>query len=495
MSPRLTSVRSIASNAVVLTAAQVIGIATRLVYIVLVARLLGPELYALLAYSQAWYLAFMPLALLGLGPAMVHTIAGDRSRAAGIAATSLAIRLTMTGIATVACIALAWIVAPDPRAPLLITVLAVALTGRALVAWAQHLYVAFEVNHHALWQELFARIFELALAAVVLVNGGSLVLLVTIQGAAWWLQAARSLYVVRRELVPLQLNWHWAEWRPLLTFALPLFVTLAAVDWRVNGPLILFRNLNDDAILFGQFSLAMQALFIIAVLPQALGTAAQPALTRSAQRGDGRDLLYASVIQRLALVLGAAAGLIGLALGPWLFGLLLGPAFVPAGHLAGLTLWCLIPLLAGIGFPLVLVARGALRVQMFANVLGALVTTLLVVLLAPRFGAQGAIAGAAAGFVVTPLLTYAVALQSGWTDLLSTLLRPLAAVLAALAVWLLTTAPWALPNPATSALPTLLPLLLALCTLVGGALLLRVVSPAEQAVLLQLWRERRVPAV
>jgi len=28
----------------------------------------------------------------------------------------------------------------------------------------------------------------------------------------------------------------------------------------------------------------------------------------------------------------------------------------------------------------------------------------------------------------------------------------------------------------------------------GTALLLRVVSPAEQAVLLQLWRERRVPA-
>jgi len=126
--------------------------------------------------------------------------------------------------------------------------------------------------------------------------------------------------------------------------------------------------------------------------------------------------------------------------------------------------------------------------------LGAVATTVLVVLLVPRFGAEGAIVGAAAGFALPPLLIYGAALRDGWTDVLTTLLRPLAAVTAALVVWLLTTATWALPNPATGALPTLLPLTLAMGTLLGTALLLRVVSPAEQAVLLQLWRERRVPA-
>ena len=494
MSERLTAARSLASNTAVLTAAQVIGIATRLVYIVLVARLLGPELYALLAYSQAWYLAFMPLALLGLGPALVFAIARSPEQAANIAASSLAIRLTMTGLAMVASVALAWVIAPDARAPLLITALSVALLGRALTAWAQHLYAAYAVNHHALRQELVARLLELALAASVLLGGGSLLLLVLTQGGVWWLQAARSLYIVRRELVPLRLNWQWADWRPLLALALPLFITTAAVDWRINGPLILFRNLNDDAVLFGQFALAMQALFIANAIPLSLSTAALPVLTRSAQRGDGKDLLFASVIQRLAFVAGAAAGLLGLALGPWLFGTLLGPAFIPAGQLAGLTLWCLIPLLAGIGYPAVLVARGALRFQMLASVLGAVATTVLVVLLVPRFGAEGAIVGAAAGFALPPLLIYGAALRDGWTDVLTTLLRPLAAVTAALVVWLLTTATWALPNPATGALPTLLPLTLAMGTLLGTALLLRVVSPAEQAVLLQLWRERRVPA-
>lgn len=484
MPGRLTAARSIAGNTAVLTAAQVIGIATRMVYIVLVARLLGPELYALLAYSQAWYLAFMPLALLGLGPAIVHAIARDPGEAADIAGRSLAIRLTMTGIAMFACVVLAWIIAPDPRAPLLITALAAALAGRAVVAWAQHLYAAYEVNHHALRQEVAARVLELALAAGVLLAGGSLLLLVATQGLVWWLQAARSLYVVRRELVLPRLDWQWARWKPLLALALPLFVTTAAVDWRVNGPLILFRNLNDDAVLFGQFALAMQALFIANTIPQSLSTAAQPVLTRSAVRGDAKDLLYASVVQRLAFVLGAAAGLAGLALGPWLFGALLGPGFVAAGELAGLTLWCLIPLLAGIGFPAVFVARGALRFQMVASVLGAVATTLLVVLLVPAFGAKGAIIGAAAGFALPPLLIYGAALRQGWTTLLGTVLRPAAVVAAALAVWLLL--PVLLPGsgPATA-------LLLSLATLALFSLLLGVITPAEQAFLRDVWRERR----
>ncbi|MEQ1803543.1 MAG: lipopolysaccharide biosynthesis protein [Gammaproteobacteria bacterium] len=486
MPGRLTAARSIAGNTAVLTAAQVVGIATRMVYIVLVARLLGPELYALLAYSQAWYLAFMPLALLGLGPAIVHAIARDPDHAADVAGRALAIRLTMTGIAVLACVVLAWSIAPDPRAPLLITTLAAALAGRAVVAFAQHLYAAYEVNHHALRQEVAARVLELGLAAGVLLAGGSLLLLVATQGVVWWLQAARSLYVVRHELVVPRLDWQWSRWKPLLALALPLFVTAAAVDWRVNGPLILFRNLNDDAVLFGQFALAMQALFIANTIPQSLSTAAQPVLTRSAVRGDAKDLLYASVIQRLAFVVGAAAGLLGLALGPWLFGAVLGPGFVAAGELAGLTLWCLIPLLAGIAFPAVFVARGALRFQMVASVLGAVATTVLVVLLVPPFGARGAIIGAAAGFTLPPLLIYGAALRSGWTTLAGTVLRPAAAVAAALAVWLLM--PSLLPAAGTAGA-----LLLALAVLFGLALLLGVVTPAEQSFLREIWRARRGP--
>lgn len=480
---RLAPVRSLASNTLVLALAQGVGIGTRLIYIVAVARLLGPELYALLAYSQTWSLAFLPLALLGVGPALIFAIARHPAAAGALTATGLALRLTLTCVAVGVCVGLAFQVAPDPRAPLVITVLAGALAGRSLTLFAQQLYVAFEVNHHTLMQESVARAAELVLVLAVLMQAGGLLWLVAAQGLVWWLQAVWSLWVVRRDLVPLGLNWQWTAWQPLLAFALPLFVTALSVDWRVSGPLILFRNLNPDPVLFGQFSLAMQALFILATLAYALGSAAQPLLTRSAQRGDGQDLRYASGIQRLAFLLGGAAGLLGQAFGPQVFRGVLGEAYGEAGQLTGLTLWCLIPLLAGIGFPAVLLARGRLLFATLVSVLGAVTSTLLVLWLTPRFGVAGAIVGAACGFSLPPLLIYGLALAEGWTDVWSTGVRPAAAVGAALLVWRL------LPGDG------LLPLCLSLATLAGGAWLLGLVTPEEQASLVQAWRGRGPPGV
>jgi O-antigen/teichoic acid export membrane protein len=477
----LTGVHSIARNTAQLTAAQLVGFAARTIYVVLVARLLGPELYGLLAYSQSWYLAFLPLALFGLGPAMVHLVAGDRAQAPEVAARALAIRVLMTAIASVACIVVAWRVAPDPRAPTLISILVLALAGRAITAWAMHLYTAFEATHHALRQELVFRLLDLAVAATVLLAGGSIFQLVALNGIVWLAQATWALGVVRRHFVPLRIDWRPAGWRPLVTLALPFLVTAAAVDWRAYGTLILYRNLTDDAVLFSQLALAMQALFITAALPQSLVAAAQPVLTRSAARGDGKDLAWAGAIQRLAFIVGATSGLVGMAAGPDLFRLVLGDAYVHAGQLAGLTLWCLLPLMAGIGYGPVLVARGQLYLQMAASISGAVVMTATLPPLAQAFGERGVILAAALGFTLPPLLIFSLAVRRGWTDWRATLFRPAVTVLAALGVYLALE-----PRSAWLALPS------ALLALWAGALLLGVLTRDERQLLIELRREGNI---
>lgn len=472
--------RAIARNTALLAAAQAIGTAARLVYVVLVARLLGPDLYALLAYSQSWSLAFLPLALFGLGNVVVHSIAAAPARAPTVAAQALGIRLVTTAAAVVASIALGWALAPDERAPLLITVLALALTGRAISAWAQHLFAAFEASHHTLRQELFFRLLDLAIAVAVLLAGGEPLLLVAAQGVVWWAQAARALWIVRSEIVPVRVDWQPRGWRKLLALALPLLVTALAVDWRLNGALVLFRQLTPDGGLFGQFALAMQPFLFFTVLPVALVTAVQPALTRSAQRADGKDLVYARTVLRAALVLGAAAALTGMALGPPLFRLVFGPAYAMAGELVGLALWCLVPLGAGMAFPPVILARGHFRLTMLGSVAGALAMTVLMPLLAPGFGARGAIVAVFTGFAVPPLLLHAYAVTEGWADPWTRLLRPVAAVALALGAYL-----------ALAPQSSLLALAAALAVLGGGSLALGVVTPAERVVLAALWREWR----
>ena len=108
----LAGLRSILRNATLLMSSQAIGVVARFVYVVVVARVLGPELYALLAYSQAWHLAFLPIALFGLGPALAYSVAPDRDNAPAVAATALTIRLVTTIVAATACLAISLIIVP-----------------------------------------------------------------------------------------------------------------------------------------------------------------------------------------------------------------------------------------------------------------------------------------------------------------------------------------------------------------------------------------------
>jgi O-antigen/teichoic acid export membrane protein len=464
-------VRSIARNTTALAAAQVVGIAARMAYVVLVARLLGPELYALLAYSQAWYLAFLPIAMYGRG-IVVHSIAREPQNAAQITAQSTAIRFTASTVAAVACAGLAWLLPGSRDAAPLVTVLVLALTGRALSIAAQDLFAAFEVTHHTLRQEALFRGLEVCAAAMVLLSGGGLLLLVATHGLVWWLQAARSLYIVRRDLVPLRVAWRPGEWLPVARAAQPFFWLSLAAGWRQDGPLILYRNLADSDALFGQFALAMQAFMLCAGLAQSLASASQPVVTRSAQRADGKDLVYAGMVLRLAFLGGGLLGLVGLGLGPWLFRTVFGARYATAGDLVGPALWCLTPMLAGIALPAVIMARGHFRVGTLAMMASAVVTTVALPLLAGPFGAWGAVAGVALGYAVLPLIASLYAASQGWRLAGGVVLRPLGAVtVAALAYFALAgVSPW-------------LALLVAVAALTGSAWRLGVVSRDELRVL------------
>jgi O-antigen/teichoic acid export membrane protein len=471
--------RSIARNTTTLAAAQVVGIVTRLAYIVLVARLLGPELYALLAYSQAWYLAFLPLALFGRG-IVVHTIAREPHRTADIAAQAMGIRLYAAVIASIACAGLAWILPGSRDVASLITVLLLALTGRALTTAAQDLFRAHEVTHHTLRQEAMFRVIECIAGAAILLMGGGLLMLVAANGIIWWLQAAYAFHVVNRDLVPLRVAWRPREWLPAARMAQPFFLLSLAAAWCQDGPLILYRHLADNDSLYGQFALAMQAFLIPAGLAQALAAAAQPVITRSAQRGDDKDLAFGGLMLRVAVLVGGLAGFLGLGVGPWLFHMLFGARFATAGELVGPALFCLVPMLAGIGLPPVIMARGHFRAGTAAMVASALTMTLMMPLLVPRLGAYGAMLALALGYAAGPLIAAVYAARRRWPADNGATMRAVSVLIVAALAWL-----------SLAGISRGLAMTVAVAALAGGTILLGVFTPGERAILSAIWRERR----
>jgi O-antigen/teichoic acid export membrane protein len=472
-------VRSVAKNTAFLTATRGINIAARMVYIILVARLLGPELYGLLAFSQSWYLAFLPIAIFGLGDIVLRTIAMHPGQAEAIAAKALSIHVIMATAASITCAVLAWVVLPDSDAPLLISVLALALIGRTLSAWADNLFVAFDTGDKILRHEVFFRVTELIAAIVILLSGGGLLLLAAFHAITWWAHAARGIFVVRRDLLPVHTIWNASTLVPVALSGIPFVIIAFAVNWMMQGPIILFHGLAGTDLEFSQYTLAMQILFIAAMLPISLGHAAQPVVTRAAKRGDGKDLIYAHVVLRLSFILGSVAGLVGLTFGPWLTEFLFGEKFTLAGQLMGLSLWCLIPIFGTSAFPTVILARGHFRILMIAAVTGALTLTCVLPLLAMAFGIRGAIVAVGLGFVASLVVTSAFTAKAGWANPFVTMVRPLIVTIISAAVYLLfaTISSW-LAFPA------------AILTLIAGSLILRVITKEEREFLISIWKKK-----
>jgi O-antigen/teichoic acid export membrane protein len=474
-----SGVRSVAKNTAFLTATRGINIAARMVYIILVARLLGPELYALLAFSQSWYLTFLPIGIFGLGDIVLRTIALHPSHATNIASQSLSIHLIMASAASITCAALAWIILPDSDAPLLISVLVLALIGRTLSAWADNLFVAFDTPSNILRHEVFFRVAELILAIVILLSGGSLLLLAAFHAIVWWAHAARGIFVVRRDLMPIRLTWSTNTLIPVALTGIPFVLIALAVSWMMRGPIIIFHGLAETDIVFSQYALAMQILFIAAMLPISLGHAAQPVVTRAVKRGDGKDIVYAHAILRLSFILGTIAGLGGLTFGPWFIELLFGEEFVVAGQLVGLTLWCLIPIFGTSAFPTVILARGHFRILMLAAVTGALAMTCILPFLAMAFGSRGAVVSVGLGFAASLMVTSAFTAKAGWANPFITMVRPSIVTIITGAVYF-SLAPVSL----SLAFPT------AILILIVGSLTLRVITKDEREFLISIWRKK-----
>lgn len=429
--------KSIARNTTFMTTARAVNVLARTVYVVLVARLLGPELYALLAYTQAWYLAFVPVAIFGLGNVIVRMVGMDRSSAPEVAAQSLTIRLLTTLVALALCVGIAWALADEPQTPFIISILSFALVGRAITAWAQHMFVAFEVTQHQLRQEVVYRLLELGLVVAALLIWRDILYLVIIHSVIWWVQAFAALRIVHRDLTPIAFDWAPRRWLPMLKVAVPFFVAMIALNWQAQGPIVMFRMLAGDDVLAGQFSLAMQALAILSSLPEALAASALPILSRSAMRKDGKDVLYANGILRLSFIVGAAAGLCGLTFGPWLFPLVFGARFETAGILVGPILWCMILKMGKSAFGPVMVAHGYFYYSMFIGLISATALTLLTLVLTPAYGVWGAIIAMAAGLTLSLSLSLAFSVAKGWLSVYASVVRPLAAVSGAFAAYML----------------------------------------------------------
>lgn len=264
-----------ASNAIVLSVAEVVGKAGSLVYTVLAARALTPDGYGAFAFAVATSLIVSSLAAWGFDELMMQQASRDRERLVELASRSLAAKLGV-GIPLFAVVGLVLLPSrPTPEAGIaLLLVFAAAMfdlvsdTGRAAATVRERLTgvsVALVVN----------RILTAGLAVAALVAGGGLVAIAAAYMVGSAAGALATGLVVRRLGIALRPRGGPRSVAGLArsTWALGLTTVLGLILFRSDT--VIVEAVRGDAAV-GRYTVAYRLVENVLFVAWSVGRAAFP---------------------------------------------------------------------------------------------------------------------------------------------------------------------------------------------------------------------------
>lgn len=395
-----SGVRSIASNASYSIAAKALNIVLRLVYVVLLARMLEPADYGLFVYALSWYVLFMPLTNLGQDLELARAIGGRSSDALQRVSATFTLRLYTTLVTFAAVAILGWLFNPDERGITLLMVVSVAMLPRSFAVWSQTVFIASEKTRYMLQQDVVFRPLELLAALFVLLTGGDALAVAWVHVGAWFVQALAGLYRVWRYLFAFRFLRRVEGWQGMLGFGTQIGVSRLGEGWFQNGPVIMFRQWSNDLEALALLAFCMQVQNLVRVVPKALTSAAMPVIGRTMERGEPGA-------QRFLLALGGAAALVGATLaavvvlaGPVLIDATVGASFAAVQAYLPAVCWMAVLPILGNAAQKVIGLQGNAGTAVFSSLAGGLMLAALGAMSVPGTGVVGVLFAAVVGGLV-----------------------------------------------------------------------------------------------
>jgi O-antigen/teichoic acid export membrane protein len=417
-------VASIARNLLYLLAGRGVYFITRFFYAIVVARVLGPQIYGTVSYGIGWYLLFLPLTKMGLESVLSRDVGRCRQSGERSAAITLTLRIVFILVATAVYLVCSAFFEKDPALRSMVFIFGFALIGRSLALWTENVYTAYEANQYTFRQQSIFRPLEVALGLLALFIWREALPVVIVHCLVWCLEGVYGLILVHRRVFSLRLDRHFADLRRFFLQGIPLGAAILMLALPYQGPLIFFRHIDSAGDSLGQLALAMQVFFIFSHFPIALASVSLPVLSRSAGRKDGKDRFFAETTIRFSLLFGSLLSLVGTAMGPWLTVQIFSERYAQAGMLIGPVLWLMIPSAVNQALFRVLMAHKRDGQIFLSALIGAIFFSLFISEAVVRYGAAGAIWSAAVGMSLTTVCLIASLHKLLVLDLSLSLIKP-----------------------------------------------------------------------
>jgi len=294
-----TGVLSFSFNAGFLVFSRLVEKGVRFIYLLVLARYLGPSMLGLYNYGIAWYLIFLPLVCWGLGQLLSIHLGRKHPNAEDVVGATLFIRLFTTIVFAACCFAIGFLSNDSALSRNVITIFVFALIGRSLAMWGRACFVAVELSQYSAGLEIGFRLMEVFIGVVYLWFGGGIIGLCIIHAGCWLAEGAVALYLVRKRLCFRKSFVPWSFARPYVLEAFPIAVNIFFLIALFQSGFVVLKHLAVDPSALGFYSVAFQLVVNTVLVTEAIGQAALPILSRADDRGTGEQIVFLEAMLKI----------------------------------------------------------------------------------------------------------------------------------------------------------------------------------------------------
>lgn len=338
-----TQYQSIFKNASYLIGAQLVARFIRVIYMIILARYLGAELYGIFQYTQNWYVSFTPLTLMGMGVLLSREVGKNKENGASIVGTTFLVRLLLAFVIGFLTMVVGYWLEPEAEIRTLIIVFSLLIVGRAMANWVREVFTAYECAQFHLIQITLSNSFLVCFGLTVMFMGGGLIALASVFIITLALEVLASFLFINKAIVRIKPNITAEKLKYLIKQGLPIGVFQSLNRWMFFGPVIICRYILDLNADLGQIAVTMLLLFFIALMVDALLNAALPVLSRVFEEQTKRESRFINRMLCYGTPLCVFIALCGMTFGEQAIVFLYGAEYHKAGLLLGPALWLLLP--------------------------------------------------------------------------------------------------------------------------------------------------------
>ncbi len=393
-------VRSIVRNGLFLTGANWAEAVLRAIYVLVIARTLGPDEYGVWSYVLAAYMVAVMATALGMEIILTGRLGRDRENATPLLETSLALRLSLLVVACAVLAVLAVSQDEQGQVAMGMALSLLAVIGRGIVMWARPVFIGLERAGIALRTTLACRLAEVALGLLVLFLTRDILVLIALHSVSWLVEGALAFLRARKVVRFSRPRFHPGEARAIIRQGLPIGIAMLGVAALNAAPVLLADRQGAALAEVGQLGIVMQFASLAVLAMQGFLGAAPPVLSRAIMRKDTRVPHYGVFVAIASIGSFGSLALLALGFGDIVIVGLLGPLYRTA---ADLLPWAFV--IGGLsllptGFWQEQALRRRVRPGVLASIAGVVVTLVMVSPLYAARGLEGVLLATAAGWAL-----------------------------------------------------------------------------------------------